>query len=839
MTLKDLPVGSTAVIRKVRGRGAFRKRIIEMGFIAGKEITVRKKAPLLDPIEYSIMGYNVSLRGSEAALIDVVSCNTPESVSSHPYSGVTSGASLVCPDPDAGKIINIALVGNPNCGKTTLFNNLAGAHERVGNYAGVTVEAKEASFEHKGYTINITDLPGTYSITAYSPEELYVRSFILDQAPDVVVNVIDSSNLERNLYLTTQLIDMDVRVIIALNMYDELERSGDKIDLPSLSKLLGIPIVPTVGSKGSGLIELMNKAIDVVEDRDEDTRHIHINYGSDIEQAIQAIQKKIKAPGNEALTDMISSRYLSIKLIEKDKEAFARVESCANAEEIKKISVDESARIEKVYSDDSETVITDAKYGFIAGALRETMKRANRTGKRFSEKIDAFLTHRLLSFPFFLGLMWLVFQGTFSLGGYPMDLIDSGVHALGGFIQNVMPDGSLKALLVDGIIGGVGGVIVFLPNIMILFFFISLMEDTGYMARAAFIMDRIMHRVGLHGRSFIPLIMGFGCNVPAVMATRTIESRNDRLVTILISPFMSCSARLPVYVLFIGAFFPSHPGSVLFSVYLIGIAVAAFSAVLLKKTLFRSRDLPFVMELPPYRMPTLRSTGKHMWDKAVQYLKKMGGVILVSSIIIWALGHFPRHIDFSRDYDGMIAAITAQSQKDIEANRDNPAKLHELEAKRDLEHKTLEREKEAERQEKSYIGRIGKIVEPVIAPLGFDWRIGISVVTGLAAKEIVVSSMGVLFNVDSESDEGMSALAAKLKEQKATSGSRKGEPLFTPLVAFTFMIFVLLYFPCLATVAAMKKETGSIKWPLFSLAYSTIAAWLVSFAVYRMGLMLV
>jgi ferrous iron transport protein B len=836
MTLNDLTVGSTAVIKKVRGRGAFRKRIIEMGFVAGKEITVRKKAPLMDPIEYSIMGYNVSLRGSEASLIDVVACGTQDT-EQHPYAGVQSTELRVCSEPDAGKIINIALVGNPNSGKTTLFNNLSGSHERVGNYAGVTVEAKESTFEHKGYTINITDLPGTYSITAYSPEELYVRSFIIDTAPDVVINVIDASNIERNLYLTTQLIDMDVRVIVALNMFDELEKSGDEFDYDALSTLLGIPIVPTVGSKGSGLLELMNKAVDVVEDRDETVRHIHINYGQEIEHSIQAIQKKINKPENACLTDMISSRYLSIKLIEKDKEAFKRLEACTNNDEIRKTAVDESLRIEKIYADDSETVITDAKYGFIAGALRETMKRGSKAGKKISEKIDAFLTHRYLSFPFFLGLMWLVFQGTFSLGGYPMDLLDSGVHALGGFIQNVMPEGSLKALIVDGVIGGVGGVIVFLPNLMILFFFISLMEDTGYMARAAFIMDRIMHRIGLHGRSFIPLIMGFGCNVPAVMATRTIESRNDRLVTILISPFMSCSARLPVYVLFIGAFFPSHSGTVLFSVYLIGIAVAAFSAVLLKKTFFRSKDIPFVMELPPYRMPTLRSTGKHMWDKAVQYLKKMGGVILVSSIIIWALGHYPRTIEFSKDYDGMLASIATQAVKDVEANKDNSAKLHAIETKRDADHKTLEREKESERQEKSYIGRIGKIVEPVIAPLGFDWRIGISIITGLAAKEIVVSSMGVLFNVDSESDEGMSALASKLKEQKATSGPRKGQNLFTPLVAFSFMIFILLYFPCIATVAAMKKETGSLKWPLFSLAYSTGAAWLVAFGVYQIGKM--
>jgi ferrous iron transport protein B len=837
MTLNDLKVGETAVIQKVRGRGAFRKRIIEMGFISGKEINVLKKAPLQDPIEYTIMGYNVSLRGSEAAMIDVMACGSEMNVC-HEYSGVHEGDKRICTEAGCEKIINVALVGNPNCGKTTIFNSLSGSSERVGNYAGVTIEAKESIFEHNGYSITMTDLPGTYSITAYTPEELYVRSFILDRAPDIVINVIDSSNLERNLYLTTQLIDMDIRVIIALNMYDELQKSGDIFDFKTMSKMIGVPIVPTVGSKGSGLIELLNKVVEVYEDRDESIRHIHINYGQELEQSIQEIQRKIKIKENSNFTDLVSSRYLSIKLIEKDKEAANRIMTCSNSDEIKSTAEFEVKRIEKIYDEDSETIVTDAKYGFIAGALKETKKESPLLKRKTSEYIDTFLTHRLFSFPFFIGLMWLVFQGTFTLGQYPMDFIDSGVGALGNFLQTSMPEGSLKALLIDGIIGGVGGVIVFLPNIMLLFFFISLMEDTGYMARAAFIMDRVMHRIGLHGKSFIPLIMGFGCSVPAIMATRTIESRNDRIVTILISPFMSCSARLPVYVLFIGAFFPSHPGTVLFSIYLIGIAMAAFSAVLLKKTFFRSQDVPFVMELPPYRMPTLLSTGKHMWDKAVQYLKKMGGVILISSIIIWALGHYPRDIQFSKDYDGQIHTVQTQALKDIERYKDKPESIQLIEDKRDSTLKALDHEKEAERQEKSYIGRMGKLVEPVIAPLGFDWRIGISIITGLAAKEIVVSSMGVLFNVDADSDEGVSVLTTKLKEQKATSGPRKGENLFTPLVAFTFMIFVLIYFPCIATVAAMKKETGSLKWPIFSLVYSTGAAWLISFAVYQIGRMI-
>lgn len=834
MTLNDLQSGESAIIHKVRGRGAFRKRIIEMGFVSGKEITVIKKAPLMDPIEYTIMGYNVSLRGSEAEMIDVISCGTDQK-SCHQYEGVTEGELRTCTEPGCAKIINVALVGNPNCGKTTIFNNISGSSEHVGNYAGVTVEAKESSIEHNGYIINITDLPGTYSITAYTPEELYVRSFILDNAPDIVINVLDGSNLERNLYLTTQLIDMDIRMIIALNMYDELRKTGDLFDFQSLAGMIGIPIIPTIGSKGSGIIELMNRIISVFEDRDKTVRHIHINYGQEIEKSIKAIQNKIKISQNISITDRVSSRFLSIKLIEKDSEARTRIQLCANSAEILSTAESESARIEKIYSEDSETVVTDAKYGFITGALRETIKPGLTVKRKLSQTIDTFLTHRVFSFPIFILIMWAVFQGTFTIGSYPMKLIDTAVGLLSHFIQNNMSEGSLKALLADGIIGGVGGVIVYLPNIMILFFFISLMEDTGYMARAAFIMDRIMHRIGLHGKSFIPLIMGFGCNVPAVMATRTIESKNDRIVTILISPFMSCSARLPVYVLFIGAFFPNHSGTVLFGIYLIGVAMAAVTAVMLKKTFFRSNDIPFVMELPPYRMPTLYSSAKHMWDKAVQYLKKMGGIILVASIIIWAMGYFPRDIQYNKNYDTQIKTIIDQASIEISATNNNSAEIEKAEARKNTSIKIIENEKNAERQEKSFIGRTGKLIEPVLEPLGFDWRIGIAIITGLAAKEIVVSSMGVLFNNDSSTDGDMSTLAEKLKTQKITSGDRAGQNLFTPLSSFVFMIFVLLYFPCIATVAAMKNETGSYKWPIFSLLYSTAAAWIISFIVYQIG----
>jgi ferrous iron transport protein B len=834
-SLAECAIAEPAIILKVRGRGGFRKRILEMGFVAGQKVIPVKEAPLGDPVEYTIMGYNVSLRKHEARMIDIAPCDADSKTCS--YEGVIESAERKTGSRPIDRVINVALVGNPNCGKTTIFNSASGSREHVGNYGGVTIEAKESSFDYRGFDINITDLPGTYSITAYTPEELYVRSFIFENTPDIVINVIDASNLERNLYLTTQLIDMDIKVIIAFNMYDEFLKKGDRFDYTMLGSMIGIPIVPTIGSKGTGIIKLFDKVIEVYEDRDSTVRHIHINYGEEIERSIAAIQNPIRIEDNATLTDMISSRFLAVKLIEKDTDARERVASCVNAGDILATADTEITRIEKVYADDSETVITDAKYGFISGALKETVISGTESKRSSSKIIDTILTHRWLGFPVFIAFMWFIFQATFTFGKYPMSAIESAVEGLSFIVGNYMTDGSLKALIIDGILGGVGGVIIFLPNILILFFFISLMEDTGYMARAAFIMDRLMHKIGLHGKSFIPLIMGFGCNVPAVMATRTIESRNDRIVTILITPFMSCSARLPVYVLFISAFFPNRPGTVLFSLYIIGIIIAALSALLFKKTLFRSHDIPFVMELPPYRVPTVRSTSKHMWDKGVQYLKKMGGVILVSSIIIWALGYFPRTASYANNYDVMIESI----RKDAEIKRLNldpvldKTEIAGINADMTRRISGLEREKESERQHNSYIARMGKVIEPVIKPLGFDWRIGVSIVTGLAAKEIVVSSMGVIFNADVDSEDSTRSLSAKLKSQTIIDGAQKGKPLFTPLVAFSFMIFVLLYFPCIATVAAMKKETGSILWPTFSLLYSTGMAWLVSFTVYQIG----
>lgn len=816
--LSELKNGSVGVITKVLGHGAFRKRITEMGFVKGKTVKVIRNAPLQDPIEYEIMNYRVSLRRSEAALIEVTASSMAMEIDEFQYAGTIDEERLKTTAGEKGNFINVALVGNPNSGKTTLYNFASGKHERVGNYGGVTVDAREAQFTLNGYTFNIVDLPGTYSITEYTPEELFVRTHILEKHPDVVVNVIDATNLERNLYLTTQLIDMNIKVVIALNMYDEFEASGAKFDYISLGKMLGIPIIPTSAKSGKGIKELFEKIIDVYEDRDPIVRHIHINYGNEIEKAIAQIQPHIKI--NTDLRAKYSSRYLSIKLLENDKTSYKLIETCPNADTIKNEAYKAIKELEAEFGERSSTIITDAKYGFIAGALKETFEPGEEENRKTTAQIDMFLTHKLLGFPIFIFFMWFMFQTTFSLGKYPMDFIDSVVNYLGTYIHNHMPPGALHDLIVNGVIGGVGGVIIFLPNILILFFFISFMEDTGYMARASFIMDRIMHKIGLHGKSFIPIVMGFGCNVPSILATRTLENRKDRILTMLIIPFMSCSARLPVYVLLISAFFPNHQGLVLISIYLIGVIIAATVSVILNKILFKKEDVPFVMELPPYRIPTLRNTLNHMWHKGEQYLKKMGTVILTASIIIWALGYFPRDVKYSKDFDGIIKSIKSNTQLDSLTKENQIAQI--------------ELQKEAERQEQSYIGRMGHFIQPVLSPLGFDWKIGVSIITGLAAKEIIVGSMGVLYQADIDSDETGNALQNKLKEQVYTYGPKKGQKVFNPLVAYTLMLFILIYFPCVAVIAAIKKEAG-LKWAVFAMVYTTFIAYIVALLVYQIG----
>ena len=832
MNLSELQQGEKGIISKVRGRGAFRRRIMEMGFVGGQEVKVVKRAPLKDPIEYSIMGSEVSLRAREAELIELFDDGDEKGNISSQYHGTGEEANeYISSNRLREKTIKVAFVGNPNCGKTTIFNIVSGLHERVGNYSGVTVDAKTSSFKKNGYRFDITDLPGTYSLTAYSPEELYVRNFILDEMPDVVINVVDVTNIERNLYLTTQLIDMDIKVVMALNMFDELRKSGDRFDYDSLSKMMGIPMVPTVGSKKMGIDKLFDRVIDVFEDRDPVLRHVHINYGKCLEKSIRLIQDEIKRPENYVLTDRVSSRFLAIKLLEGDRDAREKIKQCVNADEILKLVDERIQRIENYFNESSETALTNAKYGYINGALKETLKKNSGFDRlRATKVIDDIITDRLYSFPFFIFLMWIMFQATFYIGSFPQAWLESIVTMFGRWISHFLEPGLVHDLVIDGIIGGVGGVLVFLPNILILFFFISIMEDTGYMARVAFIVDKIMHKVGLHGRSFIPLLMGFGCNVPAIMATRTIEGRNDRLVTMLINPFMSCSARLPVYVLLIGAFFPEHPGTMLFLIYSIGIAMAGLMAWIFKKTLLKAKEFPFVMELPPYRVPAYTTILKHMWFKAEMYLKKMAGVIMIASLIMWALGYFPREVKYSRDYDKLQQELEVQTTS-LE-KQGLPA--DSLKKFRKLELAKIQVQKKAEHQAKSYIGQLGHFIEPVISPLGFDWKMGVSLISGMSAKEIIVSTMGVLYQSDPSVD-GNAPLEQKLQQATYDSGPRKGQKVYSPLVAFSFIIFILFYFPCVATIAAIRRESGEWKWALFTIFYTTSLAWIMSFLVYQIG----
>ncbi|MDR0348534.1 MAG: ferrous iron transport protein B [Tannerella sp.] len=816
MKLSELQTGEKGVIVKVMGRGVFRRRITEMGFIRGKEIQVIHNAPLKDPIQYRIMGYDVSLRRNDAQLIEVVTSaekmkHISNSIHTSSQEFTLPGNELRSLALDKGKTINVALIGNPNSGKTSLFNFASGAHEHVGNYSGVTVDAKEAVFKQGNYTFNIVDLPGTYSISCFSAEEKYVYKYLNENLPDIAVNVVDASNLERNLYLTCQLIDKDVPMVIALNMYDSLTKHGDTFDYPSLAKMIGVPVIPTNGRTGEGIQELFSHVIQVYEETDPIVRHIHINYGETLENGIRNVQKAIRS--YKQIGHGQSKRYLAIKLLEQDSETEDYIRQMPGHETILAERNKNIEEIEKLLKTDSETAFADARYGFISGALRETFEPNKIKEISRTQIIDSIVTHKLFGFPIFLLFMWIMFESTFQIGQYPMDWIEYLVKWFAEFVQNYMADGPFKDLLVDGIISGVGGVIVFLPNILILYAFISLMEDSGYMARAAFIMDKIMHKMGLHGKSFISLIMGFGCNVPAIMASRTIESRNSRMVTMLINPLMSCSARLPVYLLLAGIFFPDRVGLVLFLLYGTGILLAILMARLFKRFLFNEEDVPFVMELPPYRVPTARSIGIHMWDKSRQYLRKMGGVILVASIIIWFLGYFPRYTEQDRIYDDRISQLEHAQLTDDEKKE---------------QEEQLVKSKAIDHQKNSYIGQIGRTIEPVLKPLGFDWKISISILTGMAAKEVVVSTLGILYTGE-DADE--ITLRNKLKESKDAAGN----PAFTPLTALSLMLFVLIYFPCIATVTAIAKESKSWKWGGFVAVYSCILAWIISFAVYQTG----
>lgn len=835
MFLSELQSGEQGVIVRVKGRGAFRKRIIEMGFVKNKTVSVIRNAPLNDPIEYQVMGYKVMLRRSEANLIEVI---TPEEAGIEvvsAYNGVFADERFVRSVREKEKVIDVVLVGNPNCGKTTFFNFASDSNEHTGNYSGVTVDSHYAEFKYKGYLIKITDLPGTYSLSAYSPDELYVRNYILDHFPDVIINVLDSSNLERNMFLTTQLIDMDVRMVVALNMFDELQNSGATFDYKALSKLLGFPIVPTVSSKNQGITEVFDRVINVFADKEKTIRHIHVNYGDAIETALARIQDCVWK--NKSITDVYSSRFIAIKLLEKDRDIQRLIDKTPNKDEINKESSLSIKKLEADFKEDTETIISDARYGFVAGALRETFSIGTPNRRNVSSVLDSVLTHKYYGYPIFLIFIFLMFFLTFSLGKYPVSWLQQILAVVIELVNSIIPEGSIRNLISNGIIGGVGGVLVFLPNIILLFLFISFMEDTGYMARAVFLTDKLMHKIGLHGRSFIPLIMGFGCNVPAIMTTRTIENKNNRLLTMLLIPFMSCSARLPVYVLIISAVFPSFPGLMLFGIYAIGVIIAVLMAFLLRKVLIKKGDLPFVMELPPYRMPTGRSVVKHIWIKSSSYLKKMGGIIMIASVLIWALTYFPQNKEANLNYQKDRSKIEKKYARllSIETDSNDVMVRNRLSFQCDSALKIVTKQYEREHLENSYIGQIGKIIQPVMAPLGFDWRISVSLVSGLAAKEVVISSMSVLY----QAADGNNGLVNKIRNEQYESGSKIGQNVFSVPVALSLLIFILLYSPCVATISALRSESGSWKWAAFSFFLSTVFAWFLGMLVYQTASILI
>ena len=808
MKLSELKNGETAVIVRLSGHGGFRKRIMEMGFVRGKKVTSVLDSPMHDPVKYNVMGYEVLLRRNEAAMIEVL----PEEEAKRELAPAPnfscmamcescsncSGCSPQRPASHGKNVINVALVGNPNSGKTSIFNALSNSNEHVGNYSGVTVDAKTGSFDYKGYRINLTDLPGTYSIAAYSPEEIYVRRHLFEQMPDIIINSVVASNLERNLYLTTELIDMNLRTVVALNMYDELLASGAKVDYKHLGGMLGIPMIPTVARNNKGLDKLLDTVIELFEGENRTTRHIHINYGNIIEEQIAPISAEMHKA--EDLPQQFPVRYWALKLLENDKEAVKQLDNCLEVEKWKSMARSGAKKIETQMGVDAETAINGAKYGFINGALQETFTPGDKDAQRKTRRIDRLVANRWFGFPMFLLVMWAMFSSVFMLGAYPQEWIESLFGWIGENVATMMPQGAVQDLVVNGIISGIGSVAVFIPQILILYLFISLMEDSGYMARAAFIMDKLMHKMGLHGKSFIPMVMGFGCNVPAIMATRSIESRSSRIITVLITPFMSCSARLPVLVLFTGAFFPKHAGLILMLLYLLGIVVAIITARLLRLAKFHKDETPFVMELPPYRWPTLQATLRHMWEKCAQYIKKIGTVILLSTVVIWFLSYYPRPEESAEQ------RVQSTEQR--------------AESKEQSFEQIAEEETISGINENSFIAMLGHAVEPVLAPIGQNWRSSVAIITSIPAKELVVSTLGVLYS--SDSDENI-------------KGDLKNSGDFTPRSAAAFLVFILLFFPCIATVSAIAHETGSKKWALFSIVYNTAVAWVAALIVYTVG----
>lgn len=771
MKLSTVKAGESVIISHIEGEGAFRARLSEMGFVTGKEVKLLYRAPIGNPIIFELMGGQISLRKDEADKIWVTTTDKPQTPAQN-YTGRhheatpqpivppndLSGGCACCgksqtPPPASQSEITLALVGNPNCGKTSLFNAASGGHERTGNYSGVTVSSVIGNMEFEGRHIRLVDLPGTYSIRAFSPEEAYVAHELESGKIDAVINVLDVTNLERNLLLTLQLKERNIPIVGALNMYDEFRGSQSSLDIEALSQRLGICFVPTVARNHEGIDELLRKAIQLAD------AHIALHKSG------------IKGHTHEAHCCMENGHCECQAAIN-----HSHPNLNPDITELKACPCPDREQ------DDA------SRYAFIADTLKDIYHKQESKGAKITKVIDRFLARHWIAYPLFILIMWFIFWMTFTIGQYPMDWIDSGVSWLTAFLESRLPEGMLRDLICNGILGGVGSVIVFLPNILILYFLISILEDSGYLARTAMLADPLMKKMGLHGKSFIPLLMGFGCNVPAVMASRTIENSKSRFITMLVTPMMSCSARIPVYIVFTGAFFASQASTVMFSLYALGTIMALFMAWVLGKIFMRDQQTHFVMELPPYRLPSARGVCRHTWEKGRQYLHKMGGIILVASIIIWALGYFPQQ------QEGQTAA---------------------------------------EQQETSYMGQIGHAIEPVIAPLGYDWRMGVGIITGIGAKELMVSTLGVLYNCtgDETETEGTEDSSQTRLTQVLASHT-------TPEAALSYMVFALLYFPCIATIAAIKGESGRWKWALFTAGYTTVLAYLMAFLVYRIALLI-
>jgi len=710
------------------------------------------------------------------------------------------------------KTIVVALAGNPNSGKTTIFNNLTGANQHVGNYPGVTVEKKEGFFTFEGHRIKIIDLPGAYSLSAHSEDEVIARNFIIENRPDVVVDVVDASNIERNLYLTTQLVELGLPVVVALNMSDVAHKQGIVIDEKHLAHLLDLTVVPTVGNKRRGIDVLLRAIIDMIDSGDQ--RAALVNYGREIEKELAKITTAVEL--SEIPINGKQPRWVALKLLENDAVIVGLFKDRQAGDHVLGVVDTSRKRIETLFGDTAAAIVSDCRYGFISGACSEAVTLTSQNRHEISDQIDRVLIHPILGLPIFAFVMWLMFNLTFTLGRRPMDWIEAGVDMLSNSLTMALPPGLLTSLLIDGIIAGVGSVIVFVPNIMLLFLAIAVLEDTGYMARAAFVMDRVMHKIGLHGKSFIPMLIGFGCTVPAYMASRVIDDKTDRLITMHVTTFMSCGARLPVYVLIGGAFWPAHAGNVVFSIYVLGVLIAVGMVKLLRRTRFRGMSAPFIMELPPYRVPTLRSLAIHMWERSWMYLRKAGTIILGASIIIWFLMTFPVKHEFSQNYETMIQ--TAQT-----AGQQGTISVSEME----MEVAQYRAAMVAERIEYSFAGRSGKFIEPILKPLGFDWRLGLALISGLAAKEIVVSTMGTIYGVI---DSGKTS--ASLRQTLAS------DPKYTRLTAYAFLVFVLLYVPCMASMAVFLRETGSVKELLFQFSYTLGMAWGMALIIYQGGRLL-